>query len=420
MYKQLSLIITKKHSSGFYKLIAKKNLTCNSSQNTILIIQPAHFPGTGGDSANYLEQIFAIKRKGLHPVLICLANREAKLFDNKMAKKDISVFRIPFNPPHLSDIIENGVGLSNILKLLVFYICELFVVLYALTMYPSKLCIIRHSIHTLPLNPILRILRIRSVADGEILSYYLQDAFNVRKLYFKILFPIEKKVLKGYSFFKVSTNRHMNMMFQVGFNKDKLIMSRAGVSLSEVPIYELKDIPSATFGFFGSLERWQGLHFLLRSFSKVLEEKKHAKLYIIGNGSLKEELRKFTEEIGILGNVIFLDAVPREVLFKRYFRMFRVAVIPRPPLRVPVFPIKLAESLASGKPVVATSIEGIREVVGGGILSVQPGDEDEMSEVMISLCEDDISLFKLSHQALESAKRFDVDDQVEKILLVLI
>ena len=82
---------------------------------TIFVIQPSNFPPKTGDSANYMEQIFALKRRGLKIVLICLKNSETKKFNDVMAKNEISVFSIPFNPPHLQEVNDKGIGFSTFL-----------------------------------------------------------------------------------------------------------------------------------------------------------------------------------------------------------------------------------------------------------------------------------------------------------------
>jgi glycosyltransferase involved in cell wall biosynthesis len=191
-----------------------------------------------------------------------------------------------------------------------------------------------------------------------------------------------------------------------------------GTDLSKIPFYDIEQIPAATFGYFGALERWQGVDLLIKSFVKVARQKDCAKLYIIGDGSLKKELERSSEILGIKEQTVFCGAVSRETLWKEYFKFFRVAVIPRRVSGGERASIKLVEALAAGKPVIATSEEGIKEMVGkkGGVMFVPPEDDEMMASAMMLLCEDGSRLLGMSHEALKTAQQFDIDLLIDRLL----
>ena len=385
-----------------------------------MVISPSNFPGTTGDSANYAEQLGSLRRQGLGVILVCPKSAGGENFDNDMTKIGITVVRVPVAPPRLHTIAKKGIGISAFLNLVSFYVAEILILFGLVRSRRIRFCIMRHSILTLPLAFILRCLGIQTIADGEILADSLHDAIRVPSYFLRLFRVVEKEIMRSYHLFRVTTQGQLEAMVGFGFREDQLVFAKVGVQISRVPYHDIKEIPPATFGFFGTLEKWQGVDVLLRSFAKVLKNKKAAKLYIIGDGSMRNELVSIAETLGITDNVIFCSPVPRDLLWERYFRLFRVCVIPRPDLRIPVNPIKLAESLASGKPVIATAVEGIRDNAGGGVILVTPRDEDVLARTILSLCDDSSLLPQMSEAALKFAQEFDIDTQTARIVRALV
>jgi glycosyltransferase involved in cell wall biosynthesis len=335
-----------------------------------------------------------------------------------MKEKGIKVTRIPLVPPRLPEIINKGISISIIFRLLAFYFVEILTVVYTFIRNNTRLCMIRHSIPTLPLASVMKLLRIRSIADGEILSTSIECKMFFPPNILKIMQLFEN--MRLYSFLKVMGKDHLHKLLEHGFSREKIILTRIAIDTSSIPLSDLDAIPPATFGYFGILAKWQGLSFLIRSFSKVVKKSASAKLFIIGDGPLKKELEDLTESLKLGGNVIFCGAVQRAALHKDVFKLFRVVVIPRPKLEgLAHTPMKLVEALAAGKPVIATAVGGFRELEGKGVSLVQPGNENDMARVILQLAKDDRLLRTLSQQASEAAQQYDITAQVEKILTVV-
>ncbi len=390
----------------------------NENRGSIVVISPSNFPGTTGDSANYVELVNAFRRKGMRVILVCPPSRSGMQFDEEMKEKEIKVTRIPLYPPRLPEIVSKGIGLSTIFRLFAFYFVEILTVIYAFIRNNARICMIRHSIPTLPLALIMKLLRIRSIADGEILSTSLECTMFFPPKVLRIIQLFEN--LRLYSFIKIMGETHLHRLLEDGFPRDKIILTRIAIDTANIPPSNLETIPPATFGYFGILARWQGLPFLIRSFAKVVKKERAAKLYIIGEGPLKEELEHLSESLELGQNVVFCGAVQRKVLHRDMFKLFRVVVIPRPKLEGLIHtPMKLVEALAAGKPVIATSVGSFQELEGKGVFLVRPGDEEDMARVIMRLAEDEQLLRELSQQALETAQQYDINAQIERILRVL-
>ena len=70
----------------------------------LLIISPSKFPGTSGDTANYLELINGFRSKRVDVTLLCPWDPEGRPFDYEMKKKGVRISRILINPPRLKDL----------------------------------------------------------------------------------------------------------------------------------------------------------------------------------------------------------------------------------------------------------------------------------------------------------------------------
>ena len=388
-------------------------------RNVIIIISPSNFPGTTGDTINYTELVKAFNRKGLRVVLICPWANQGKQFDREMKEIGVKVTRVPFYSPRVAELSENRVGLTTILRLFAYYILELFVVVYAVIRNRARIAMVRHSIQLIPVALLLKLLRVRSVADGEILASSRECPVFFSPLVQKILGILEN--VRLYNFFKVTGESQPRALVQIGFPESRIIFTKIGVDLASIPVFKLDQIPPATYGYFGYLVEWQGVDFLIRSFAKAAQRNKSIKLYIIGDGPSRNELIALSKELELGDKIYFSGAVPREVLWHDYFRKFRVTVIPLPPLKGVVHrPIKLAESLAAGKPVISTSMRALEGMEGKGVLLVQPGDEEDMVQALLRLAEDTRLLNHLSQQALKAAQEFDVNVQITRILHKLV
>ncbi|MCL4507996.1 MAG: glycosyltransferase family 4 protein [Chloroflexi bacterium] len=106
------------------------------------------------------------------------------------------------------------------------------------------------------------------------------------------------------------------------------------------------------------------------------------RLVIVGRGNLLPAYRTAAQELDIAARVTFADSVEDRDL-PVFYRAADVTVLPSV-TRGEAFGVVLLESLASGTPVVASDIPGVRSVVaatGGGLL-VKPGDATALAHAI--------------------------------------
>ncbi len=114
--------------------------------------------------------------------------------------------------------------------------------------------------------------------------------------------------------------------------------------------------------FVGRLEPRKGIRTLFQAMNKVVRKNKNVRLIVVGKGALKNLYSYGLREAK--DYVVFEHFVPFEEL-PRYYATCDIFCSPATGNES--FGIVLLEAMASGKPVVATSIPGYRDVVRNGI-----------------------------------------------------
>ena len=133
--------------------------------------------------------------------------------------------------------------------------------------------------------------------------------------------------------------------------------------------------------FVGGLDRphfFKGVEYLIQALAKIPDEK--VALIIVGDGDLKERYRRVAESENVSDRVIFSGKVPDGEL-PRYYSAADLVVLPSFTMGE-AFGIVLVEAMATGKPVIASDLPGIRTVVNEGQngFLVSPKDVDMLAQ----------------------------------------
>jgi rhamnosyl/mannosyltransferase len=131
--------------------------------------------------------------------------------------------------------------------------------------------------------------------------------------------------------------------------------------------------------FVGRLVPFKGLEYLFEGVSKMLGEREDLVLMIVGEGELKGKLMDLARRMGIDRNVVFTGRVSESLLPHCYGAsdLFVLPSVGSPES----FGIVLIEAFASGKPVIATCLAGVNEVIRPGVtgLIVPPKDSEALA-----------------------------------------
>ena len=153
-------------------------------------------------------------------------------------------------------------------------------------------------------------------------------------------------------------------------------------------------------GSVGTLRSVKGYEYLLLSVPKVLQIFPNTKFVIAGDGPLKEELQKLACELNIQHDVIFLGYrkdIP-DVL-----SAFDIFVLPS---LTEGSPNALLEAMASSKPVIATKVGGIPEIILDGTTGVLVPSKNsaKLSVAILDLLEDENKRIAMGNAGFERVK----------------
>lgn len=155
----------------------------------------------------------------------------------------------------------------------------------------------------------------------------------------------------------------------------------------------------------------KGITHLVDAFPAILARFPTARLVLVGDGPLGDELRAQAASLGIEQQVIFTgfrdDA-------ESLVQLFTLSVVPS--LEEGIGNVAI-ESIAGGVPVIASREGGLPEVIAEGKsgLLVPPGDPVALSEAIIRVLEDPELLERLRLGCREEAGRFSIDTYTARL-----
>jgi glycosyltransferase involved in cell wall biosynthesis len=163
-----------------------------------------------------------------------------------------------------------------------------------------------------------------------------------------------------------------------------------GLSVHTVPFGVNLDIfkpnkvpPLYAMGTVRSLKKKYGIEYLIRSLLIIHKYYPNARLLIVGEGVEKKKLLRLTSEIGLTSYVDFVGKVPNEDV-PLYLSKIQIFVIPS---IKESFGVAAIEAEACGKPVVASNIGGLPEVIMDGTtgILVPPKSPEAIANACITL-----------------------------------
>jgi glycosyltransferase involved in cell wall biosynthesis len=174
--------------------------------------------------------------------------------------------------------------------------------------------------------------------------------------------------------------------------------------------YPCSDVFEDYFVYYGRLSEEKGILTLLRAMPQV----RQSKLLVIGDGPQRAKLEKFAAEHK-LSNVVFTGAKSGGDL-TRLVSHAKFVVVPSE--WYDNSPLVIYESFSMGRPVVATTLGGMPELVEDGINGrlFAPKDVEELARVINELLSDQNRLHEMGRAAHQTAVReFDPEVHYQKI-----
>jgi len=167
--------------------------------------------------------------------------------------------------------------------------------------------------------------------------------------------------------------------------------------------------------YLGRIHRIKGIDILVKAFAKVVEKSENVKLVVIGpDDGYLGELEALTKALKIEDHVLIIGPLYGKDKLEAYVDT-TVFVVPS---RYEIFGNVVLESYACSKPVVATRVGGLQEIVFDGKtgLLVEPGDVNELSSAIFTLLNDDETRISMGAQARRMIEgKFSVENTVDKL-----
>lgn len=166
--------------------------------------------------------------------------------------------------------------------------------------------------------------------------------------------------------------------------------------------------------FVGRMEKRKGLKYLLRAFHAVKAEMPDTRLIVVGEGRLREGYEEKMLKAGV-EDVVFTGFIPDAEL-PRYYASADVFCAPNTGNESQGY--VLLEAMASGKPVIASNIEGFATVVTDGVEGhlVLPRNVPALALSLVHLLADSDRRAEMGARARIRAEEYSWDRIAQRVL----
>ncbi len=173
-----------------------------------------------------------------------------------------------------------------------------------------------------------------------------------------------------------------------------------------------------TIGFSGSLKRWHGVDVMMEAFRMIVAKAPHAKLLVVGEGPERGWIEGFARGAGIESSVTMAGWIGHPDMPAALTAM-DIVLAPYPETADFYFsPLKVFEYLAAGRPMVASRIGQIAEVIKHGETGIltQPGNAEALAEAVLALVADPPRMKRLGEAAALEGTRHSWDRNANQAL----
>lgn len=178
---------------------------------------------------------------------------------------------------------------------------------------------------------------------------------------------------------------------EIGISKKKITVIHNGVDLTKFnpdvitpqsPTHEIND--PIRVGVIGRLRDAKDHAGLFKAWTRVTKVHAKSKLLVVGDGVLRNSLEKLVRDLNISASVTFLGQ--QDDLPKIISQMDLVVL----PSKRESFPISILEAMAMKKPIIATSVGGIPEMISHGRngFLVPPQDPEALADAILLFMKD--------------------------------
>lgn len=221
----------------------------------------------------------------------------------------------------------------------------------------------------------------------------------------------------------VITKQSKEDLIKIGFKTENILVAPDGVNLEEFNINLSKEQARTKVGlppdrkiamYTGHLFEWKGANVLLETARKLPD------VLFVFVGGMEHDIKKFREEAKSLNNVLILGQRPHKEI-PAYLKAADVLVLPNSGKeeisRYYTSPLKMFEYMASGRPIVASKLSSISEILNDrNSVLVKPDDVDSLMAGIKKLLDNKAFGEELAKKALEDVQNYAWQKRAAKIL----
>lgn len=380
---------------GGFKLRTTTSVSRNAKQKLRVCEVTSCFPPSRGGVERIVQAVAIRLRREGHRVVVITTSRGLPNGTYHQNLRGIEIYRYPeYRLPFMETAVSPGM-IGKVLS-------EQFDVLHVHGMTPTitDVCIV---IGKLKRKPVLLSYHYDAETTGR-LAVLLQTAYEAFAT--PIVGLADVLLVLSDSYARTST-----VLQRI---RNKLITVPGGVDLKKFsPGPNEANQKTPTVLFVGKVIHYKGIEYLIDAMPAVLARVPNARLIISGRSNSKRYAQLIVNRIAksparkaILWEDEWVDS---DALIRR-LRECSVLVLPSVSRRE-AFGMVLIEAMSAGKPVIATSIPGPRDVVQNNIngFLVPPRDSRDLAEAIVSILSDNVLSTRMSRMSRRLARRYAWD-----------
>lgn len=221
-----------------------------------------------------------------------------------------------------------------------------------------------------------------------------------------------------------------DLLLERGIHEARVIVNPNGVELERFDAGSINadlrgrlgfSADEVVFGFVGSFMGFHGVSKLAEAFVEVAAKRPNARLLLVGDGEERSRVAGLLHSLIEDRRVVLTGRVPPTEI-PSHLAACDVLVSPHVPLQddMPFFgsPTKLFEYMAAGKPIAASRLGQIADVLEDGrtALLVEPGDARELANALQRLADDAGLRDRLGRAALADAQHYTWGAHAQRVV----
>ncbi len=254
---------------------------------------------------------------------------------------------------------------------------------------------------------------------------------------FRLMLRAEKKAMeRADAVIAVDEGRHNYITKKMNINSKKVFhignAIDSSIFLFDFDRYKVRKyynlINKKIILYLKGLNIYNGPDVIIRAMPQILKKHPDAHLLMVGGGPMnpmKKSLMEMVRELNLVEHITFVDSIPHEKV-PMYYASADVVVVPSKRVSgvEEATSLTMQEGMASGKPVVASNIGGLKEVIGSkkekkiGILFEENNPKDLANKIIFLFDHPEVAR-EIGENARDYIlKERTLEDNVKKVLEV--